>query len=130
MPALTLDTAPRGHSAEAIPAATNLRPGSDDTMQLDDLKASKRQIIARHVRPSNRKALTMALTTLLPLAALFYAMVAAAGVSYWLSAALVLAAGLFLIRAFVLMHECGHGSLFRTGWLNRTFGFVLGVLTG
>jgi len=26
---------------------------------------------------------------------------------------------LFLIRAFVLMHECGHVSLSCTAWLNR-----------
>jgi len=99
-------------------------------MNLDHLKANKRQIIERHVRPNNRKGLTMVLTTLLPVAALFYAMVASAGVSYWLSAAMVLATGLFLIRAFVLMHDCGHGSLFRSARLNRSFGFVLGVFTG
>ena len=28
------------------------------------------------------------------------------------------------------MHECGHGSLFRSGRLNRGFGFVFGVLCG
>jgi len=99
-------------------------------MKLEQLKASKRQIIERHVRPDDRKGLTMVLTTLLPVAALFYATVAAVGVSYWLSAAMVLATALFLIRAFVLMHECGHCSLFRSGRLNRAFGFVLGVVTG
>ena len=28
------------------------------------------------------------------------------------------------------MHECGHGSLFRTQWLNRACGFLLGVVSG
>jgi len=28
------------------------------------------------------------------------------------------------------MHECGHGSLFRTAALNRVFGFIFGVVTG
>ena len=99
-------------------------------MQLDLLKAGKRQIIERHVRPDDRKGLAMLLTTLLPLAALLYATTAAATVSYALSAALVLPIALFLIRAFVLMHECGHGSLFRSRRLNERCGFVLGVLTG
>ena len=99
-------------------------------MTLDHLKASKRQIIERHVRPNDRKGLTMVLTTLLPVACLFYATLEAAEVSYWLSATMLLATSLFLIRAFVLMHECGHGSLFRSGRLNRAFGFVLGVFTG
>jgi omega-6 fatty acid desaturase (delta-12 desaturase) len=37
---------------------------------------------------------------------------------------------LFIVRAFGLMHECGHGSLFRSRWLNRAVGFLLGVLSG
>ena len=98
-------------------------------MKLDQLKAAKRQIIERHARPDDRKGLTMVLTTLLPIGILFYA-TAAAGASYWLTAATVLVTALFLVRAFVLMHECGHGSLFRSGRLNRTLGFVLGVVTG
>ncbi len=51
-------------------------------------------------------------------------------ISYWLTAAAVLMISLFTLRAFVLMHECGHGSLFRTQRLNRAFGFVLGVVCG
>ena len=99
-------------------------------MTLEQLKASKKQIIERHARPNDRKGLTMVATTLLPVATLLHATVAAVGVSYWLSAAMVLATALFLVRAFVLMHECGHGSLFRSSRLNRGFGFVLGVITG
>lgn len=38
--------------------------------------------------------------------------------------------GLFTLRFFVLMHDCGHGSLFRTPALNAFFGYALGVITG
>ena len=34
------------------------------------------------------------------------------------------------VRVFARMHECGHDSLFRTQRLNRTFDFLLGVLSG
>jgi omega-6 fatty acid desaturase (delta-12 desaturase) len=37
---------------------------------------------------------------------------------------------LFTLRILVLMHECGHGSLFKTPVLNRVFGFVFGVISG
>jgi omega-6 fatty acid desaturase (delta-12 desaturase) len=37
---------------------------------------------------------------------------------------------LFTLRVFALMHECGHGSLFRSPTLNRLFGFLLGVISG
>ncbi|MEB3235155.1 MAG: fatty acid desaturase [Cyanobacteriota bacterium] len=35
---------------------------------------------------------------------------------------------LFSARSFSLMHDCGHGSLFATPWLNRALGFVFGVI--
>lgn len=35
---------------------------------------------------------------------------------------------LFSARSFSLMHDCGHGSLFRSKPLNRFFGFVLGIV--
>lgn len=68
--------------------------------------------------------------TLLPLAALWVA----AGwmrAQPWLAALLlVLPMSLLLLRCFSLLHDCGHGSLFRSARLNRTFGFVFGVLSG
>ena len=35
---------------------------------------------------------------------------------------------LFSARSFALMHDCGHDSLFRSRWLNRPVGFLLGCL--
>jgi omega-6 fatty acid desaturase (delta-12 desaturase) len=37
---------------------------------------------------------------------------------------------LFLLRAFVLMHDCGHGSLFASQRANQLVGFLAGVMTG
>ena len=94
------------------------------------LKEQKRALIDRYANPENFAGFVQVLNTLLPLAALWYAVALSAEVSYWLTAGLTLLIALFLVRAFVLMHDCGHGSLFRSGWLNRSFGFLLGVVTG
>jgi hypothetical protein len=40
----------------------------------------------------------------------------------------VIAAG-FLIRTFIIMHDCGHGSFFRSRRANDIVGFITGVLT-
>ncbi len=40
---------------------------------------------------------------------------------------LLILLALFSSRAFSLMHDCGHGSLFRSQRLNKIFGFFLGV---
>jgi omega-6 fatty acid desaturase (delta-12 desaturase) len=104
------------------------RPGIGP--DLTRLKALKRQIIDRHARPDNLRGLAMVLTTLLPIAALFALVPASAELSYALTGCIALLTSLFLLRAFVLMHECGHGSLFRSARLNRGFGFVFGVVAG
>jgi acyl-lipid omega-6 desaturase (Delta-12 desaturase) len=56
--------------------------------------------------------------------------VAGSRVSGWLTVAMVPVISLFTLRVFALMHECGHGSLFRSARLNRIFGFLLGVIAG
>src|SRR5437867_12578219 len=50
-------------------------------------------------------------------------------VSYWLTLAVAVAAGGFLIRIFIIFHDCGHGSFFRSQRANHFWGFVTGVLT-
>jgi len=94
------------------------------------VKEQKRALINRYAKPDNFAGFFQILNTLLPFAALWYAIGPSAEISYGLTAALTLLMVLFLTRIFVLMHECGHGSLFRTGRLNRFFGFLLGVLDG
>ena len=41
---------------------------------------------------------------------------------------LVPAAG-FMVRLFVIQHDCGHGSLFRSRWANDLTGRIIGVFT-
>jgi omega-6 fatty acid desaturase (delta-12 desaturase) len=101
---------------------------------VENVRLHKRAIIVRYSRSSDLRALGQLLTTLVPLAALWWIAVlgnrAAAQGGRWLTAAAILLMTLFTLRVFALMHECGHGSLFRSGWLNRSAGFVLGVLSG
>jgi acyl-lipid omega-6 desaturase (Delta-12 desaturase) len=97
---------------------------------IDRVKEQKQEIIRRHAQSDNVKGLTQVLTTLASLALLWWAALLSVHVSNWLTVAAVLLISLFTVRAFTLMHECGHGSLFHTQRLNRAFGFLLGVVTG
>jgi omega-6 fatty acid desaturase (delta-12 desaturase) len=94
------------------------------------LKQVKRALIDRYVRRDDRKGLGQVLLTLLPLALLWVAAAWAVSISWWLIPLIVAAMSLFVLRSFVLMHECGHRSLFRTESLNQAFGFLFGVVTG
>jgi omega-6 fatty acid desaturase (delta-12 desaturase) len=48
--------------------------------------------------------------------------------SYWITLALAFPAAGFLIRIFIIFHDCGHGSFFKSATANRMVGFVGGVL--
>lgn len=50
-------------------------------------------------------------------------------VSYWLSFAISLANGLFLVRMFIIQHDCGHGSFFGNRHANNWVGRIIGVFT-
>ena len=50
-------------------------------------------------------------------------------VSYWLTVALALPAAFFLMRLFIIQHDCGHGAFFRNTRAADITGFILGVLT-
>jgi acyl-lipid omega-6 desaturase (Delta-12 desaturase) len=94
------------------------------------LKEQKRALIRQHTQPDDLKGLLQVLTTLAALAVLWVLAVLSLDVSAWLTALVIAAMCLFTLRVFALMHECGHGSLFRNPRLNRAFGFLLGVVAG
>ncbi len=87
-------------------------------------------MIARYAKSQDIKGFAQVFTTLVPLAFLWWAAVRFADASPWLTAMPLTLIILFTVRVFGLMHECGHGSLFRSAGLNRAMGFLFGVISG
>jgi acyl-lipid omega-6 desaturase (Delta-12 desaturase) len=52
-----------------------------------------------------------------------------ASISWWLAIPLALLAGGFLVRIFVIFHDCGHGSFFQSQRANDFWGPICGLLT-
>jgi omega-6 fatty acid desaturase (delta-12 desaturase) len=50
-------------------------------------------------------------------------------VSWWITAPLAVLAGAFLVRAFIIFHDCGHGSFFKSRAANDFWGFLSGIVT-
>ncbi len=85
--------------------------------------------LAPYYAPSHmRSAFELAITAI-GFVVLWVAAWWALSISYWLSLTLSVAAGTFLLRLFVIQHDCGHGAFFRTKPLNTWVGRVLGVFT-
>lgn len=87
------------------------------------------RVLARYRDPSDLRSLWELATTLLPFFALWALAWWALSVSYWLAGALSALNGLFLVRLFVIQHDCGHGAFLRDGRLADWLGRGLGVLT-
>ena len=50
-------------------------------------------------------------------------------VSYWITLGLAVPAAGFLTRIFIVFHDCGHGSFFKSRKANRILGFFAALLT-
>lgn len=48
---------------------------------------------------------------------------------YWLTLLLSVPAAMFVVRLFILQHDCGHGSFFQSRRLNEAVGFTIGIIT-
>jgi omega-6 fatty acid desaturase (delta-12 desaturase) len=88
-----------------------------------------RAIVAPYQKADVRRAVFQLLNTLVPLAALLYVMYLSLAWSYWLTLALAVPTAGFLIRTFIIMHDCGHGSFLPSQKWNNLVGWVTGVLT-
>jgi omega-6 fatty acid desaturase (delta-12 desaturase) len=96
----------------------------------EDFGRQKCAMIGRFAKSDDLRGLWQVLTTLVPFALLWWAAIWCATRYPALTALALLLIILFTVRVFGLMHDCGHGSLFRSRALNRGFGFLFGVLSG
>src|SRR5436309_7268825 len=90
---------------------------------------SWKQAVTRHQEPVLRKSVWQVINTLIPYLTLCGVMIWSLDVSYWLTLAVAVAAAGFLTRVFIIFHDCGHGSFFRSQRANHFLGFITGVLT-
>lgn len=88
------------------------------------------QVLLRYRQPSEVRSVVELLITAIPFAAIWAAMWAVVYFGYWpLCFLLAIPAAGFLVRLFLIQHDCGHGAFFRNRLVNDWVGRVLGVFT-
>ncbi|HER08361.1 MAG TPA: fatty acid desaturase [Bacteroides sp.] len=86
-------------------------------------------VISKYNRPDKWKSIWQIMNSLVPYIILWVLMVLSLDISYWITLGLsVLAAG-FLVRIFIIFHDCGHHAFFRSEKANKIVGTILGSLT-
>ena len=91
-------------------------------------KPTWQQMVAKYQNPSLERSLWQVANTLIPYAILLTLMYVSLSYSYWLTLALALPAGGLLTRAFIIFHDCGHGSFFKSQRANNLLGTICGLL--
>ncbi|NNC88501.1 MAG: fatty acid desaturase [Akkermansiaceae bacterium] len=86
-------------------------------------------IVAEYQKPNVWRASWQIVNTIGGYAVLWYLMYLSLSVSWWLVVGLAILAGGFVIRVFIIFHDCGHGSFFKSRLANDIWGFITGVLT-
>ena len=90
--------------------------------------AGWKEIVRKYQLPSRWRAAWQLSNTLVPYTLLWVLMYLSLAVSYWLVVPLAVLSGAFLIRTFVIFHDCTHGSFFRSKRANEVVGFLTGIL--
>ena len=89
-----------------------------------------RKIIKKY-QPEAWRSIWQIINTLVPYIGLFALMLwmVNAGISYWWVLLVSIPTAGFMVRTFIIFHDCGHGSFFKSRKANKVVGIITGILT-
>jgi len=96
---------------------------------MSEFNTSWVKVVMRYNFPDNFKSWWQVVNSVVPYIAIWVLMVYSLEYSYWLTLLLSVFAAGFLVRIFIVFHDCGHGSFFKSERLNRLVGIPLGLLS-
>ena len=91
-------------------------------------KVAWQQIVALYAHPDPPRSIWQTINTLVPYFLLFYLSMRSLEISFWLTLPLTLLTAGFLVRTFIIFHDCGHGSFFKSQRANDLLGIITGIL--
>jgi omega-6 fatty acid desaturase (delta-12 desaturase) len=85
-------------------------------------------VVSKYAYPETWRSVWQVLNSVIPFILMWYLMYRSLAVGYWLTLILAVPTAGFMVRCFIIFHDCCHGSFFRTMKANDRLGLVLGVL--
>ena len=95
----------------------------------DQLRAAWRKAVAKYQKPVLSRSIWMLVNSLGGYILLWALMVVSLSWSYWLTLLLAFPTAGFMVRIFIIFHDCGHGSFFKTTRANTLVGILTGLFT-
>src|SRR3954471_14883333 len=106
-------------------------PGQEGVMTTGDRRSGAafwRERLAPYAKPDSRRSALDVATSVLPYVALTALMYVTLDVSLLLTLIIAVAAAGFLVRTFIVFHDCAHGSFLRSRRANVWLGTTCGLL--
>ncbi|SDJ34890.1 fatty acid desaturase [Salimicrobium halophilum] len=97
-------------------------------MEKDKQKQLKKSVAA-FAKPDTRAGVIQLINTILPFVGLWALAYMALEISAWLAVPIATLAGAFVVRIFIIFHDCTHSSFLPSQKANRTIGIISGILT-
>ncbi len=91
--------------------------------------AGSADALTAYRKPVLGRSIAQVLSTAIPFVVVWSAMLLSLDYSYWATLLLAVPAAGLLVRFFIIQHDCGHGSFFRSRLANDVLGRLIGVLT-
>jgi len=87
------------------------------------------RVLATYREPIELRSVFEVAVTIVPLMAIWCAAWWALSISVFLSLSFSVVGAMFLVRMFLIQHDCGHGAFFKNREVNNWLGRAIGVLT-
>ena len=92
-------------------------------------QAQLRKSVMPYANAETRASIIQLLNTILPFFVFWFLAYQTLSISFWLSLPFSVITAGFMIRSFIIFHDCTHGSFFRNKKLNDFFGTFTGIIT-
>ena len=100
-----------------------------DTQSSISTPPTWQETVAKYQNPDPKRSWWQVINTLVPYFVLWVLMIYSLEVSYWLTLLLAIPAAGFMVRTFIIFHDCGHGSFFKSRRANNILGIITGIIT-
>ena len=85
-------------------------------------------LVSKYAYPETWRSLWQVANSVIPFFVGWYLMYKSLAVGYWLTLLLAVPTAGFMVRMFIIFHDCCHGSFFKSIKANDRLGLVLGVV--
>lgn len=85
--------------------------------------------VAAFAKSDMKKSIIQIVNTVLPFFVLWFLAYQSLEISIWLTLGLALVAAGFVVRTFIIFHDCTHGSFFKNKKANDMIGTITGIMT-